>query len=588
MKVRLLFSLLLCGWVTMAFSQSIGIIGSATPGGWDTDTDMIQDPTDPTKWSIVLQMTGGACKFRQDDAWTVNWGAEDFPYGTGTQGGADIPIPMGGEFTVNFNSATGVYSFSVTSDIGIIGSATPLGWDTDTNMFPDTTGPDNYTITLNLVQGACKFRQNDGWDVNWGSIDFPTGIGTQNGVDIPVPAVGRYKIDFNKATGAYNFTKIVDLSIGIVGSATPGGWDTDTDMERSDSDENLWTANITLTNGAVKFRANDAWTLNWGGDDFPTDTAEVNGGDIPATAGNYFVRFNLETLIYTFFNDSVYTTVGIAGDATPGGFDNITPFDQDPVTPSIWTKRLILTNGEALFTANNGFETTWASGSFPTGAGVSGGANIPVEAGEYIITFNSTTGDYEFKKIVVYQSVGLAGSSNGNVDGWNNDVDMTKDANDEQFWFINSITLTEGKCKFRVDDAWDVNWGLNQWPSGIGVQGGMDIPSVPGTYRVTLRSDTGEYAFTAPSSTVNLLEAGQVEFAPNPVRDILNITVRAQELQGDARAIVYNHLGQRVMDQNLIINGTAQLNMAGLKAGHYTIQLTNGQFMVGKSVVVAK
>jgi starch-binding outer membrane protein SusE/F len=573
----------------MAFSQSIGIIGSATPTGWDSDTDMIQSATNPHEWSIVIPLTTGACKFRQNDAWAVNWGAADFPIGIGTQGGADIPVSQAGEYTVTLNDTSGVYYFSIASDIGIIGSATPIGWTADINMFPNEADPDKYSITLNLVQGACKFRQNDGWAVNWGAIDFPTGIGTQGGPDIPVSPAGKYEIQFNKATGAYTFTEIAQYnSIGVIGSATPGGWNTDTDLTKSSSDPNKWEGTVTLTNGQVKIRANDAWTLNWGGNDFPADTGILLGPDINAIAGNYLVRFNTETFYYNFLIIGSYSTVGIIGDATPGGFDNATPFDRDPVDSTLWTKRMILTNGEAQFMGNNSFDILWGSGNFPTGTALLGGATIPVEAGEYIITFNSTTGDYEFKKIVVYASIGLAGDANGNVDGWNNDVDMTKDANDEQFWFINSITLTEGKCKFRVDDAWTVNWGLNQWPSGIGVQNGMDIPSVPGTYRVTLRSDTGEYAFTAPSSTVNLLEAGQVEFAPNPVRDILNVTVRAQEMQGEARAIVFNHLGQRVMEQNLLLNGTAQLNLAGLQAGHYFVHLTNGKYMVGKPVVVAK
>ena len=50
-------------------------------------------------------------------------------------------------------------------------------------------------------------------------------------------------------------------SVGIIGSATPGGWDADTDLVKDAADPNLWKANVTLVDGEAKFRANDAWTL---------------------------------------------------------------------------------------------------------------------------------------------------------------------------------------------------------------------------------------------------------------------------------------------------------------------------------------
>jgi hypothetical protein len=66
-----------------ASAQSIGIIGSATPTGWTADTDMAT--TDNITYTITMTFTTGEAKFRQDDAWTVNWGSSAFPTGTGTQ-----------------------------------------------------------------------------------------------------------------------------------------------------------------------------------------------------------------------------------------------------------------------------------------------------------------------------------------------------------------------------------------------------------------------------------------------------------------------------------------------------------------------
>ena len=180
--------------------ESIGIIGNATPGGWDADTDMT-DNGDGT-YSILVGLLDGFVKFRADDDWAVNWGSGDFPTGTGTQNGADIPVTFG-LYQVTLNVETGEYSFEAAS-VGIIGDSTPGGWDMDTDMTPDPSEPSVQTINVQLTDGFAKFRLNDDWGVNWGSGDFPSGAGTQNGADIPVTA-GTYDVRLNVLTGEYSF-----------------------------------------------------------------------------------------------------------------------------------------------------------------------------------------------------------------------------------------------------------------------------------------------------------------------------------------------------------------------------------------------
>lgn len=90
---------------------AIGIIGDATPGGWETDTDLTRSESDPNVWTIEgLTLLSGEAKFRANDSWTTNWGADSFPTGVGTQDGPNIPVEAG-IFTVTFNSSTGEYSF---------------------------------------------------------------------------------------------------------------------------------------------------------------------------------------------------------------------------------------------------------------------------------------------------------------------------------------------------------------------------------------------------------------------------------------------------------------------------------------------
>ena len=99
-------------------------------------------------------------------------GSSSFPLGVGTQDGPDIPV-IGGLYDISFNSNTGAYHFVTASDIGIIGSATPFGWDADVNMFQSDADTNEYYITMHLLAGEAKFRLNDDWIVNWGSADFP-------------------------------------------------------------------------------------------------------------------------------------------------------------------------------------------------------------------------------------------------------------------------------------------------------------------------------------------------------------------------------------------------------------------------------
>ncbi len=275
---------------------SIGIIGSATPGGWDADTDMT-DNGDGT-FSLAITLVDGEAKFRANDEWTTNWGGADFPMGVATQDGPNIPV-VGGDYIVTFNPATGEYNFEPDAgivSIGIIGSATPGGWDAETTM--KDNGDGTYSIIIGLLDGEAKFRANDNWDLSWGGSDFPSGTATSdNGPNIPV-SFGLYEVTFNPETGAYNFAP---AEIGIIGSATPGGWDSDTDMTPDAATPSVVKVTMDLVDGEAKFRLNNDWIVSWGGSDFPSGTATSdNGPNIPVTAGTYDISFNVVTGEYSF------------------------------------------------------------------------------------------------------------------------------------------------------------------------------------------------------------------------------------------------------------------------------------------------
>jgi hypothetical protein len=96
---------------------------------------------------------------------------------------------------------------------------------------------------------------------------------------------GFYRAEINLAAMTYAMTPI--STIGIIGPAQTGGWDTDTDMTYN-QETRAWEATIELAADEIKFRANDGWDINWGGD---TENLTEGGANIKiAEAGTYFIQ----------------------------------------------------------------------------------------------------------------------------------------------------------------------------------------------------------------------------------------------------------------------------------------------------------
>jgi hypothetical protein len=115
------------------------------------------------------------------------------------------------------------------------------GWSGDHFMTRNPENPDLFTTIISLNAGSnqydppniieMKFRENAAWTLSWGNTDFPSGIGltTTGSPNIPVPldTVGittDYLVEFNCATGAYNFTAVCG-SISLIGEFN--GWNGD-------------------------------------------------------------------------------------------------------------------------------------------------------------------------------------------------------------------------------------------------------------------------------------------------------------------------------------------------------------------------
>ncbi len=144
-------------------------------------------------------------KYTVGPSWSENYG-DNGADGTLERDGANIRAGAAGVYRlrVNLNDLT---HDNLRTEWGLIGSATPDGWNSDQNMTYDPVA-NKWTITLNLVAGEIKFRANDSWDVNLGDDGLNKSL-EYNGANIPISDPGNYTIDLvlNKAIYTYTIKK---------------------------------------------------------------------------------------------------------------------------------------------------------------------------------------------------------------------------------------------------------------------------------------------------------------------------------------------------------------------------------------------
>ena len=311
----------------------------------------------------------------------------------------EIEADMETALDVKVVSIVGTYTVAATSNIsdinvtgytdtldlssvwGLVGSATENGWDGPDMPFYTTSEDDIFNAYVTLTDGELKIRQDNSWDLNYGDTGAD-GTLEENGDNIVVTA-GTYKVTFNAGTLTY---KIEAYTWGLVGDATPNGWDGPDTALTYDPTSDQWRAVVSLTTGEMKFRKNNDWSFNYG--DTDADGSLDDGGDnIAVTAGNYLVTLNLNDLTYSL--ESIENLWGLVGDATPNGWDGPdTVMNMDYSTDGVWyLNDVTLTDGEMKFRANN----DWGINYGDTGAdGIldDGGDNIAITAGTYDIVLD--------------------------------------------------------------------------------------------------------------------------------------------------------------------------------------------------------
>ena len=282
----------------------------------------------------------------------------------------------------------------IIKSIGIIGGFN--NWSADVVM--NTT--DNITYTLEnftlFGNSEMKFRQDGAWLVNWGAVEWPSGVGTQDGPTI-LGLQGTYNVTFNITSGAYSFVKVssnFDL-IGFNGGFNNFG--ATVPMVTADGTA-YFKIDYQFSANGVKFVKDNPVIKVWGANAFPSGTATLNGPTIPLTSGFYNVDFNKNSLAYNF----VPVPVSIIGDAAIDFSTDISMTTTDGINFMLMNQALI--GGKYLkFRTNYSWATNWGGTTFPAGIGVlSSTSDILVDlSGNYNIFFNRVTGAYSFVTVNV-------------------------------------------------------------------------------------------------------------------------------------------------------------------------------------------
>lgn len=385
---------------------------------------------------------------------------------------------------------------------------------------------------------------------SWGNNEYSVPEGTEQtseAAELPLQAGGGDNISAYTTHRFYSFTldkgtpKVTKNfsfnSLGVVGDGTPTGWDADTDMQFN-AEKQRFYVDLTLTDGTIKFRADDGWDVNWGG----ADGVLVSGGDnIAVTAGDYRIYVNLNDPA----NPTYELNKGMFGKDEPVG-GTTTPEPEPEPTPLVgwglvgafsgWADgadvmlasdgtylvaKGVALDGEFKFRKDGAWGTNFGlaeGAAFEANAEVAlaqDGANLVAVAGTYDVYLDEanakawfiTDGSYPGGEVAPVESEwGLIGSIAA-CNNWSNNVKLYV-AGD--YSVAKGVVFAAGdQFKFRKGEAWGVEL---TYEGAITIDAKLDLIdgtggkqnssiSTAGTYDVYLANDLSAYYVMTPGKT---------------------------------------------------------------------------------------
>ncbi len=284
---------------------SVGLVGAFN--GWNAGApaELTYDSNSKSWKATVDFATNGEFKIIFNKMWSTEVDGMTHQL---SMGGSCANLQMNGgniymvagthSFELNLNKGTlatdgAIVDFSpnperlhVTGDFGDInwthGSAPQLWGDKDQAK---------YWGYVSMYGATYGFKFTHGDEPTWigGALVEGTEYNfTLGGGDNMMIPDGLYRWDVS--LGEMTATAQPLTRVGLIGSATSVGWDADLELVRDEADGYYKLNDVTLTDGEIKIRFNDAWTYSLGGS---LDELVDNGSNIVVSAGTYDVVLDL-------------------------------------------------------------------------------------------------------------------------------------------------------------------------------------------------------------------------------------------------------------------------------------------------------
>lgn len=184
------------------------VVGGSIASGWEPTLSIpmtLYDKDSKSKFEVYEYVTvdGSGFKFLPTN---VDW---TDAFGKGTSDGtllqsadaSNITVASDDFYRIRMDAEAKTYEL-LKSTWGVIGSATPNGWDSDTDMkFVGSKGIYTWKLTVNLTVGELKFRMNDDWIINIGGELSSL---QQDGANIAIATAGKYDIELSRTASGYS------------------------------------------------------------------------------------------------------------------------------------------------------------------------------------------------------------------------------------------------------------------------------------------------------------------------------------------------------------------------------------------------
>lgn len=298
----------------ITFSWPAVSYGSGIAVTYTLELDTQNDTTGPNGWAKAQKFVAGS------NVLHYSFAGKDLNNLMGTLG-LFGPTPIVFRVLSDVDQYNGSASTVPTVSSGVVSVAiTPYttnlwvpgayqGWNPATapilNSVPGYAGIfEGYINITGTGNQGFKYTNAPDWDhINYGDSLGEVGSGslTTNGLagGLSVANGGYYEVSANLNSMTWKTTL---TTWSIIGDATPGGWTNDTQMAY-DATNQVWTVTAVMSAaGSFKFRANDAWSIDFGIDntgklqyaDNPLFTYNPNLSNLTVPAdGTYVITLDL-------------------------------------------------------------------------------------------------------------------------------------------------------------------------------------------------------------------------------------------------------------------------------------------------------